>query len=57
MAETGREGEEEEGGGRGWGKGGERVGGVGFKSCLPAGGGSIAFEQPHPSSKWGCGLC
>lgn len=24
--------------------------GGGFKSCLPAGGGSITFEQPHPSS-------
>lgn len=31
-------------GGGGWGKG--------FKSCLPAGGGSITFEQPHPFSFW-----
>jgi len=29
--------------------GGEREG---FKSCLPAGGGSRAFEQPHPFSFW-----
>lgn len=29
--------------GRGWN---------GFKSCLPAGGGSITFEQPHPFSLW-----
>lgn len=27
-------------------------GGEGFKSCLPAGGGSITFEQPHPFSFW-----
>lgn len=26
--------------------------GKGFKSCLPAGGGSITFEQPHPFSFW-----
>lgn len=27
-------------------------GAEGFKSCLPAGGGSITFEQPHPFSSW-----
>lgn len=48
-------GTEEEGRGRGWGRK-DRWGGEGFKSCLPAGGGSIAFEQPHPSSLQGCGL-
>lgn len=30
----------------------KRGGGEGFKSCLPAGGGSITFEQPHPFSFW-----
>lgn len=29
-----------------------RRGGGSFKSCLPAGGGSITFEQPHPFSSW-----
>lgn len=30
----------------------EKGRGGGFKSCLPAGGGSITFEQPHPFSFW-----
>lgn len=30
----------------------KRGGGDGFKSCLPAGGGSRTFEQPHPFSFW-----
>lgn len=32
-------------------------GGESFKSCLPAGGGSITFEQPHPSSAGPWTLC
>lgn len=35
-----------------WQKKGRRRGGEGFKSCLPAGGGSITFEQPHPFRFW-----
>lgn len=35
-----------------WGGGGLGGWAEGFKSCLPAGGGSITFEQPHPFSSW-----
>lgn len=52
--------EGEEVGGFEWQKRREEAGGGGgraSKSCLPAGGGNITFEQPHPSSLWVRGLC
>lgn len=30
----------------------KRGGGEGFKSCLPAGGGSRALQRPHPFTFW-----